>query len=248
MTSDPLYHDADLARFYDFANGWGPDLAYCADLARDAASVLDLGCGTGVFLAALAGDKRLVGVDPAAAMIAIARERPGGDRVTWINADARGLRLDARFDLVTLTGHAFQVFLTAADQRAVLDTIANHLAPGGRFIFDTRNPDAEEWRTWTSELSAHHFDHPELGRVESWNDVAHDPDTDVVTYHTHYRVPARRQSYSATSQIAFPSRQAVADLLRDAGLQADTWLGDWQGSPMTASSPEIIPIGGMARG
>jgi len=38
-------------------------------------------------------------------------------------------RLGRRFDLVVLTGHAFQVFLTDDDQRAVLSTIAEHLAP-----------------------------------------------------------------------------------------------------------------------
>lgn len=247
VAKDQLYHDADLVRFYDPENGWGPDLDYCARLAEDAASVLDLGCGTGVFLAALPAAKRRAGVDPAAAMLAIARDRPGGDRVTWIEGDARDLTLDARFDLVTLTGHAFQVFLTPEDQRAVLDTIAAHLNPGGRFIFDTRNPAAEEWRDWTPARSRRRFDHPDLGQVDAWNDVAHDPDTGVVTYETHYQVRADGRHDMAASRVVFPDRRAVADLLAAAGLRADTWLGDWHGAPMTETSPEIIPIGGPAR-
>ena len=35
--------------------------------------------------------------------------------------------------------------LTPGDRKAALDTIAAHLAPGGGFIFDTRNPAVEEW-------------------------------------------------------------------------------------------------------
>ena len=44
---DRLYSDGDLAQFYDLDNGWGPDLSYCGKLAKDAGSVLNLGCGTG---------------------------------------------------------------------------------------------------------------------------------------------------------------------------------------------------------
>jgi SAM-dependent methyltransferase len=49
-----LYGDPDLARFYDLENGWAADLDYCRDLARVCSSVLDLGCGTGLFAAAMA--------------------------------------------------------------------------------------------------------------------------------------------------------------------------------------------------
>ena len=52
---DRLYSDGDLAQFYDLDNGWGPDLGYCAKLAKDAGSVLDLGCGTGALLAPVEG-------------------------------------------------------------------------------------------------------------------------------------------------------------------------------------------------
>ena len=240
---DRLYSDPDLTRFYDPDNGWGPDLEFCRGLAQDAGSVLDLGCGTGLFLAHLMGGQELVGVDPAAAMLEIARKRRDGDRVKWIEADARDICLGQEFDLIVMTGHAFQVFLTEEDQRAVLSTISRHLSPNGQFIFDSRNPDAREWVTWRPEESRRHFEHPRLGEVEAWNDAAHDAATGVVTYQTFYRVISSGERFSADSKICFTAPARLANLLEGAGLAVDEWLGDWQGSPFDAGSPEIIPIG-----
>jgi SAM-dependent methyltransferase len=244
---DALYQDPDLAQFYDLVNTWGSDLNYCQGLARDADSVLDLGCGTGQLAASLAADltegRRVFGVDPAAAMLEIARERPGGDKVNWVHGDARTVRLGRRFDLLVLTGHAFQVFLTDQDLSEVLATIAAHLAPEGRFVFDSRNPAAEEWREWVPGESEHWIEHPKFGAVKSWNDATHDDATGIVTYETHYRVVESGRVFSASSKIRFTPREALAALLDAAGLTVDTWLGGWSGEPWTPESPEIIPLG-----
>ncbi len=242
-TEDRLYQDAELAQFYDLENDWAADLDYCRDLAKDARSVLDLGCGTGRVVAELAGGRDVVGVDPAEPMLDIARTRPGGDEVSWVRADARSVRLEQKFDLVVLTGHAFQVFLTEQDQRAVLETIAAHLTPEGRFVFDSRNPDVEEWREWTPDASRYTFEHPALGQIEAWNDVCRDPDTGLVTYETHYRAEAAGRRFSASSHLRFSARDELERLIGGAGLQVDSWLGDWDGGPWRSGCPEIIPVG-----
>ena len=56
-------------------------------------------------------------------MLALAKQRCGGASVSWVLDDARSARLNRRFDLVLLTGHAFQVFLTPDDRTAALTTI-----------------------------------------------------------------------------------------------------------------------------
>lgn len=247
MSDDPLYDDTDLVSFYDLENGWGADFAFCARLAAEAKSVLDLGCGTGQLAVALAESCEVVGVDPAAAMLAVARRRAGGDRVRWIEADARDLDLGRRFDLVLLSGHAFQVFLTPADQAAALGTIACHLAPQGRFVFDSRNPAAEAWRNWTPERSRRRLTHPLFGTVEAWNDAARDAATGIVTYETHYRIAGDGRHLAATSRIRFTQKEELEVLVAEAGLHATRWLGDWQSSPWTPQSPEIIPLGGLVQ-
>lgn len=144
---------------------------------------------------------------------------------------------------MVLTGHAFQVFLNQDDQRAAISTIAAHLAPQGRFVFDTRNPLDDDWRTWTPDETRRTIEHREYGAVETWNDVSRDDAAGIVSYETHYRIERDGSHFSAASRIAFPGRDQVAALLEDAGLVVDAWMGDWLGAPCNAASPDIIPVG-----
>jgi SAM-dependent methyltransferase len=63
-------------------------------------TVADLGCGTGLLSSAFAArGHRVVGVDPAPAMLELARARRGGDRVEWVQAFAQDYGSEKRFDL-----------------------------------------------------------------------------------------------------------------------------------------------------
>ena len=243
MTGEAIYCDPELARFYDWDNPWPKDFDYFASLVEGADRVLDLGCGTGIFSAELAArGHQVTGVDPAGAMLDIARGRPGGDDVRWIEADARHLDLGERFDMVLMTGHAFQTALTRRDRAALIGTIAGHLDRGARFFFDSRNPAARAWEHWTPEHTRAMRAHLEHGMVERWKDATWDPDTGLVTYGTFYRLESG-QTLSASSKIAFAPRTEIADLIKDAGLEVDRWIGDVTGSPFAPESPEIIPLG-----
>jgi SAM-dependent methyltransferase len=241
---ESLYRDPEFARLYDADNRWSADKEYCLRLAAAARSVLDLGCGTGQLAAALSKGRCVVGADPAKAMLDQARQRPRGEVVTWIEGDARGIRLGKRFNLVVMTGHAFQCLLTDADQRAVCQAIAAHLEPGGVFIFDSRNPVREEWREWVPERSFRRFEHPDLGEVEAWEDVRFDGDAAVAAYDTFYRIDGGAE-IKTTSRIRFASKDQIANRIAEAGLKVDRWMGDWDGSPWKEDSPEIIPVGGL---
>jgi ubiquinone/menaquinone biosynthesis C-methylase UbiE len=243
---DALYHDPDLARFYDWDNPWTVDFDWFQSLIEGAGSVLDLGCGTGIFTAALAArGLTAVGVDPAAAMLQIARSRVGGDKVRWVQGAAQGLNLGQRFGAVVMTGHAFQNLLTAKDRATVLATIARHLEPGGRFFFDSRNPEARAWERWTREATRQVRQHPDFGMVERWINASWDEESGIVSYVTRYEMPDGRQ-LQARSQIAFPSFAELAEALTKAGLRADRWAGDAAGGPLRPGCPDFIPVGGLA--
>ncbi|MFN8641684.1 MAG: class I SAM-dependent methyltransferase [Candidatus Binatia bacterium] len=103
---------------------------------RPLAGALDVGCGTGHFLAYLHAQypaARLVGIelDPERA----ARARALVPAAAVHVGDAAGVldRLDARFDLITL----WDVFEHLPDPVAVLQALASRLAPDGRLFVQT---------------------------------------------------------------------------------------------------------------
>ena len=241
-----LFDDPGLVQFYDIENRWADDDRYCCELAVGKKTVLDLGCGTGRLVAALAPGREVFGVDPAVAMLRMARQRENGSAVTWIEADARSVRFGRRFELIVLTGHTFQVFLTDEDQQAVCDTIAAHLAPRGTFVFDSRNPSREEWRKWEPSHSLRSIEHPALGRIEAWNDVAYEPASEIVTYWIFYRASDGR-IWEAESRIRFAGKKAIAARIAKAGLRVDRWMGNWRGDQWTPEAKDIIPVGSLGR-
>jgi SAM-dependent methyltransferase len=238
---DALYQDPALAQFYDWDNPWPTDFDWFLSLVEGAKSVLDLGCGTGIFSAALARrGAEVVGVDPAAAMLDLARSRDS--RVVWVEAAAQGLDLGRRFEAVVMTGHAFQTLLTPGDSAACLATIARHLAPGGRFFLDSRNPAAREWETWAPEVTREVRAHPDFGPVERWNTAEETEVPEVIEYQTHYRLADGRH-LAARSRIAFPGFEALSAALAAAGLRVEHWYGDAAGGPLRPDCADFIPLG-----
>ncbi len=159
-------------------------------------------------------------------MLEIARNRTGGDAVRWIEADARHLDLADRFDMVLMTGHAFQTMLNRADRAALIGTIARHLGPGAAFFFDSRNPEGKAWERWTPERTRQIQTHPQFGKVEHWTDASLDTATGIVTYGTHYRTENGKQ-FATRTQIDFAPQPEIAALIKDAGLGVDRWIGDY---------------------
>ncbi len=126
-----VFDDPLLASVYDDLDPWAASDEFYLGLARETGgAVLDLGCGTGRLACRIAAEGlEVVGADPAGAMLGVARSRPGTEAVAWVQSDAQSLRLARRFDLIVMTGHAFQALLSDADARAVLETAAHHLIP-----------------------------------------------------------------------------------------------------------------------
>jgi SAM-dependent methyltransferase len=245
MTEDIHYTDQRLAALYDAMNPPGADTGFYLGLATGASRrVLDLGCGTGQIAAALAGRGHdVTGVDPAAAMLAVGRRRPGGERVAWVEGDARDVALGRPFDLIVMTGHAFQVFLTDADIGAVLATARAHLAPGGRFAFETRNPAARAWEGWTPDRTRRRVVPDHGSAVETHIAVTAVADG-IVRFETHHRFAADGTVLVSHSALRFLDQPALATHLAHAGFSDTRWIGDWDGSPFRPDSREIIALAG----
>jgi SAM-dependent methyltransferase len=237
------FHDPRLACLYDAVCASRADIDFYLALAGDAPlRVLDLCCGTGVLAADLAARGHTVtGVDAAAPMLAVARARPGGDRVTWVESDVRTVALSGHFDLIVLTGHAFQALLTDADVQAMLGVARAALAPGGRLAFETRNPLVRAWESWTEATSRRQVALADGTAVHVHSTVA-GVEGDRVHSQMHYRFSPAGEELVSRQTLRFPTRARVERQLIAAGFTPSTWHGDWDASPCTDTSPEIIVV------
>ncbi|MFI2611231.1 class I SAM-dependent methyltransferase [Kitasatospora sp. NPDC018619] len=164
------YGHPRLAALYDPLDPDRGDLDAYLGMAREfgARRVLDVGCGTGVFALLLAGrGVEVVGVDPAAASLEVARAKPGAAAVRWLHGDARDLP-PLRVDLVTMTANVAQQIVDPAAWRGTLRGAFGALRPGGRLVFETRDPAARAWEEWTPGRSRRVTRVPGVGPVESW--------------------------------------------------------------------------------
>jgi SAM-dependent methyltransferase len=179
-------------------------------------------------------------------MLRIARTQPGAAEVTWIEGEGQSLDLMRRFDLVYMTGHAFQALLSDDVALGVLEAAARHLAPGGRFAFQTRNPARRAWLSWTPELSAKAVQTNADGAVEETTDASHDPATGIVALTHRYRFLDQGFERVGHSRIRFIAQAHLERLLAEAGLAPQNWYGGWDGQPLAPDSPEIIVLAGRA--
>jgi SAM-dependent methyltransferase len=104
-----------------------------------ARTLLDLGCGTGNHALRLAQRGFTVtGVDRSSEMLDIAREKSEdtGLDCTFIQSDIRTFKSKQKYDVVIMMFAVLGYLTENADLQKALETVRDHLNPGGLFICD----------------------------------------------------------------------------------------------------------------
>ena len=240
--NDRLFLDPRLAELYDLDASWErrPEFTFYMTLVMSAESVLDVGCGTGelLHLARQAGHTgRLCGIDPADAMLQQARKRRD---IEWVLGEAASIGWDQEFDLVVMTGHAFQVFVKDDQLRASLAAIRSAVTEHGHFVFETRNPLVRAWESWTAGHAVEVEDASSV--VER---MAHEVETpvqgDIVSFTITFTSPSWDQPQVSRSTLRFLDADSLSSFLSDAGLAIEEQFGDWGRQPLTDTSPLPTP-------
>jgi SAM-dependent methyltransferase len=245
---DYQFAEPTLAALYDLYCPWDPrgDFGFYLPLVMAADSVLDVGCGTGMLLRRARAEGhagRLCGLDPAAAMLDVARTERDVD---WVLGDLSTVRWQREFDLIVMTGHAFQVLTEDEQLREALAGVRAALAPGGRFAFETRNPLVREWEEWVPE-HAQEITDPAGVVVRMAGQVELPVRGDLVSFTSTYSSPSWERPRISRSTLRFLNTDALSGFLAGAGLQSEEQYGDWDRSPLGSASPEIITIARRGR-
>jgi SAM-dependent methyltransferase len=237
---DEHYTNPRLVDLYDIENPLGADTDFYLGLADelDARRIVDLGCGTGLLTRAFAASGREVfGVDPASAMLAFARQQPRAERVHWIEGDATALGSLAA-DMLVMTGHVAQVFLSDDEWQTTLAAISAALRPGGVLAFESRNPAAHGWEDWNRSDSFAEYDSPH-GPMATWVEVTSVEDSRV-RFEGHNVFRATGDVLVVRSELRFRTLEELARSLETAGFTVEHVYGDWHKGPLRGDSTEMV--------
>jgi SAM-dependent methyltransferase len=220
--ADAIFEDSRLAEIYDPLDPDRSDLDAYAALADDfsARSVVDVGCGTGT-LACLLAERGLdvTAIDPAAASLDVARRKPGAGGVRWLYGYATSLP-PLRADLVTMTANVAQVFLTDEEWALTLRALHDALRPGGRLVFESRDPRRKVWLEWNRDQTYRHVFIPLAGPVKTWTDLT-GVERDLVSFLTTFVFDCDGAVLTSHSTLRFRSCDELVKSLRAAHLVVD---------------------------
>lgn len=237
---DRLFSEPSLAELYDSSCVGRRDFDFYLPLVMSAQSVLDVGCGTGTLLhlARESGHRgRLCGLDPAKAMLQQAQNRQD---VEWRLGNAASVDWCREFDIIVMTGHAFQVLVEDHELRSSLAAIRSALTEDGLFVFETRNPLARAWESWTPDNAIEFVHNRNVVRM------AHEAETpvvgDIVSFTVTFTCPRWDRPQVSRSTLRFLRVDSLSSFLSSAGLTIEEQFGDWDCQPLTDTSPEIITV------
>ncbi|MDD9901136.1 MAG: methyltransferase domain-containing protein [Alphaproteobacteria bacterium] len=176
----------------------------------------------------------MTGLDPAAAMLERGKKKPHGHKIKWIQATAQDFTSEKRFDLVIMTGHAFQTLQDDVDVVAALKNVRQHLKPGGRFVFESRNPNIDWKAQWDYDMDVT----LPSGAVHESRRFIFMQDS-LMTFDLLYTFPD--ETLTSRSILRFATHTEIKNMLEAVGLQIEKTEGDWDGQAFNEShSPEMI--------
>jgi SAM-dependent methyltransferase len=258
-------YDSFIADYYDespVVRERLQDVAFYRDAVREFGDpVLELGCGTGRIMMALAdAGKRITGLDLSERMLEravkkrAALNKEARERVHLVQGDMTQFDLGETFRLVIIPFRPFQHLLEVQHQVDCLDCVRKHLSPGGRLILDVFQTDAErmhdpvhmremlvtEYVTTdgrqvriTERVAAFH-------RAEQRNDVE-------MIFSIRHR-DGRQERLVFAWPLRYFFRYEVEHLLARCGFRVTALYGSFDRTPIRDDSPEMIFVAESRQG
>jgi SAM-dependent methyltransferase len=240
-----------VARFYDAVyaqvrDGTDNDF-YLARMAAAGGPVLEIGAGTGRLLReALRRGVEAWGIDVSPAMVERCRVQLPAERRERVSvADAVTMRLGRRFALVAAPFRVLSHVAAIEDQLRLLDTVHEHLVPGGAFVFDVYVPDLKLLLEGLPERCDFDGEWATGRRLRRF--VCSAP-ADLARQTSHVRMTfvwdeedgEHRDTWEFDMRFFF--RFEIEHLVARSQLRLEALHGDFVGGPLTAESRELVVV------
>jgi len=122
----------------------------------------------------------------------------------------------------------------------VLADLRRCLVPGGRVVFDSRDPEARLWERWNPVDSRRQVAMGDGQEVAVWTEVTGVRDGTVSFTH-HYTLPGGEELVS-TATLRFRTEAEVRDAVRAAGFEIGAIYGGWKGETVGAGDGELLVV------
>jgi SAM-dependent methyltransferase len=113
-----------------------------------------------------------------------------------------------------------QVFVTDDEWAAALQAIRQALRPGGRLVFESRDPGKKAWLEWNRDQTYRRVVVPGIGPLETWIDLTC-VGGNLVSFRTTFVFGSDGAVLTSDSTLRFQSRDELANSLVVANLVVD---------------------------
>jgi SAM-dependent methyltransferase len=248
------YYDVSYSRRSDI------DIPFYVEYAQNSGgSILELACGTGrVLIPTARTGCEITGLDLSTFMLGKCREKLANEpsevqkQVTLVQGNMTDFSLGKKFDLITIPFRAFQHLMSVNEQKACLNCVRRHLTFNGHFVFDIYHPSPHRLIS-SPEMQKEREDLPETlmrdgrkvkrcsripgcHRDEQYNEI------ELIYYVTY--PDGRQERLIDAFPMRYYFRYEVEHLLEICGMKVINLYGNFEKSPFTDKSPEMIFIAG----
>ncbi len=211
-------------------------------------SVLDLGCGPGLYASRWAATGAgVTGVDFSPRSIAYARDSADRDgiQVSYVLDDYLEWQPDRTFDLITMIMCDFSA-LSPVQRAGLLGSVASWLAPDGAFLFDVH---ALPYLASRRE-GKHRNEHPRGG---FWSAGPYVETIETLLYERErvlldrYTILEPERTWTVWNWLQAYDPTSLAETLEHAGFTVDAVLGDVTGRPYDPTAHEFAVLARTTR-